>query len=307
MRLGFSIAIHLDAPIILLDEVLAVGDEVEVVVIDFDKENMKISLGLKQKETNPWDDVDKKYPVGSKIKGKVVNIVPYGAFVELERGVEALVHISELSWTKRVNHPSEVLAIGDTVEAVVLNIGKDQQKLSLGIKQIEANPWLEVITKYPVGSTVKGKVKNLTEYGAFIELDENIDGLIHISDMSWTKKINHPSEVFKKGDKVEAIILSVDQENMKIALGVKQLLEDTWPELVKKFPVNTEIEGTVTKITNFGLFVEVDQDLEGLVHISEVSEEEKTSLNDKYKIGDKVEVKVIKVDNEQRKVGLSLK
>ena len=288
-------------------EVLAVGDEVEVVVLDFDKNSMKISLGLKQKETNPWEDIDKKYPIGSKVKGKVVNIVPYGAFIELEKGVEALVHISELSWTKRVNHPSEVLAIGDMVEAVVLSMDRQRQKTALGIKQIEPNPWLEVITKYPAGSKVKGKIKNLTDYGAFVELDENIDGLIHISDISWTKKINHPSEVLKKGEKVEALVLSVDQENMKIALGLKQLSEDPWPELVKKLPVNTVVEGAITKITNFGLFVRIDDELEGLVHISEIPNEVKPPLEEKYKVADKLKVKVIKVDNEQRKIGLSLK
>ncbi|MFH0731943.1 MAG: 30S ribosomal protein S1 [Candidatus Omnitrophota bacterium] len=288
-------------------EVLAVGDDVEVMVLNFDKTNMKISLGLKQKEANPWEEVDKKYPVGSKVKGKVVNIVPYGAFIELERGVEALVHISELSWTKRINHPTEVLAIGDTVEAVVLSIDKQQQKVSLGIKQIEPNPWLEVITKYPAGSKVKGKIKNLTDYGAFVELDENIDGLIHISDMSWTRKINHPSELLKKGEKVEALILSVDQENMKIALGLKQLKDDPWSELVKKYPLGSEIEGTVTKITNFGLFVEIDKELEGLVHISEIADGAKQPLDTKYKVADKITVSVIKIDNEQRKVGLSLK
>lgn len=288
-------------------EILAVGDAVEVMVLNFDKNSLKISLGLKQKETNPWEDVDKKCPLGSKIKGKVVNIVPYGAFVELERGVEGLVHISELSWTKRINHPSEVLAMGDTVEVVVLNIDKNQQKISLGIKQIEANPWLEVVTKFPAGSTVKGKIKNLTDYGAFVELDENIDGLIHISDITWTKKINHPSEVLKKGEKIEAIILSVDQENMKIALGIKQLSDDPWPELVKKYSVNTETEGTITKITNFGLFVQIDQELEGLVHISEIPSDIKPPLDANFKLGDKVNVRVVKVDNEQRKIGLSLK
>ncbi len=288
-------------------EILAVGDEVEVVVLDFNKESMKVSLGLKQKEPNPWESIDKKYPVGSKVKGKVVNIVPYGAFIELEKGVEALVHISELSWTKRVSHPSEILAMGDIVEAVVLSIDKQQQKTSLGIKQIEPNPWLEVATKYSVGSKVKGKIKNLTDYGAFVELDENIDGLVHISDISWTKKIGHPSEVLKKGEKIEAVVLSVDQENMKIALGLKQLTEDSWPQLVDKFSVNAEIDGTVTKITNFGLFVKIDEELEGLVHISEIPGDSKTPLEGRYKVGDNIKAKIIKVDNEQRKIGLSLK
>ena len=288
-------------------EVLAIGDEVEVMVLNFDKDNMKISLGLKQKEENPWQEIDTKYPLGTKVKGKVVNIVPYGAFIELERGVEALVHISELSWTKRINHPSEVLAIGDIVEAVVLSINKDQQKISLGIKQIEPNPWLEVATQYPVGSRVKGKIKNLTDYGAFIELDENIDGLIHISDISWLGKINHPSEILKKGEKIEAVVLSVDQENMKIALGLKQLSDDPWPVLVEKYPVNTEIEGAITKITNFGLFVEIEQGLEGLVHVSEISQDVKQPLEESFKVSDTVKAKVVKVDNEQRKIGLSMK
>ncbi|MBN1913423.1 MAG: 30S ribosomal protein S1 [Candidatus Omnitrophica bacterium] len=288
-------------------EVLAVGDEVEVVVLDFNKDSMKISLGLKQKQANPWEDIDRKYPIGSKVKGKIVNIVPYGAFIELEKGIEGLVHISELSWTKRINHPTEVLAIGDMVEAIVLSMDKQQQKISLGIKQIEPNPWLEVITKYPTGSKVKGKVKNLTDYGAFIELDDNIDGLIHISDMSWTKKMNHPSEVLKKGEKIEAVVLSVDQENMKLALGLKQLREDPWPELIKEYSIGRELEGAITKITNFGLFVEIAKDLEGLVHISEMPEDVKPPLEDRFKVGDKVSVRVIKVDGEQRKIGLSLK
>ena len=288
-------------------EVLAVGDEIEVVVLDFDKENLKVSLGLKQKTPNPWKEVDSKYPVGSKLKGKVVNLVPYGAFVELEKGVEGLIHVSEISWTKRINHPSEVVAIGDMVEAIVLSADMSNQKISLGLKQLEANPWLDAPVKYPENSHIKGKIKNLTDYGAFVELDENIDGLIHVSDISWTKKLSHPSEVLKKGQKVEAIVLSVDQENMKIALGIKQLSEDPWPGYVEKYPVNTAIEGTITKIANFGIFVEFDKDLDGLVHISELSEEPVSNLEEKYKIGDKVRAKIVKVDNETRKIGLSMK
>jgi small subunit ribosomal protein S1 len=288
-------------------EVLAVGDEIEVMVLDFDKENFKVSLGIKQKSPNPWKDVESKYPVGSKIKGKVVNLVPYGAFVELEKGVEGLVHISEISWTKRINHPSEVLAIGDTVEAIVLSMDIGNQKISLGLKQLEINPWIDAPVKYPENSHIKGKIKNLTDYGAFVELDENIDGLIHISDISWTKKISHPSEVFKKGQKIEAVVLSVDQENMKIALGVKQLSEDLWPTYMEKYPVNTIVEGVIIKITNFGIFVEFDKELDGLVHISELSEEPGVNLEEKYKIGDKVKAKIVKVDNETRKIGLSMK
>ena len=288
-------------------EVLAVGDEVEVMILDFDKENLKVSLGLKQKTPNPWKDVGDKYPVGSKVKGKVVNLVPYGAFVELEKGVEGLIHISEISWTKRINHPSDVVAIGDMVEAVVLSADIGSQKISLGLKQLEVNPWLDAPVKYPENSHIKGKVKNLTDYGAFVELDENIDGLIHVSDISWTKKISHPSEVLKKGQKVEAIVLSVDQENMKIALGLKQLSEDPWPSYVEKYPVNTIIEGTITKVANFGVFVEFDKDLDGLIHISELSEEPTANLEEKYKVGDKVRAKIVKIDNESRKIGLSMK
>ena len=287
-------------------EVLAVGDEVEVMILDFDKENLKVSLGLKQKTPNPWKDVGDKYPVGSKVKGKVVNLVPYGAFVELEKGVEGLIHISEISWTKRINHPSDVVAIGDMVEAVVLSADIGSQKISLGLKQLEVNPWLDAPVKYPENSHIKGKVKNLTDYGAFVELDENIDGLIHVSDISWTKKISHPSEVLKKGQKVEAIVLSVDQENMKIALGLKQLSEDPWPSYVEKYPVNTIIEGTITKVANFGVFVEFDKDLDGLIHISELSEEPTANLEEKYKVGDKVRAKIVKIDNESRKIGLSI-
>ena len=288
-------------------EVLAVGDEVEVMILDFDKENLKVSLGLKQKTPNPWKDVGDKYPVGSKVKGKVVNLVPYGAFVELEKGVEGLIHISEISWTKRINHPSDVVAIGDMVEAVVLSADIGSQKISLGLKQLEVNPWLDAPVKYPENSHIKGKIKNLTDYGAFVELDENIDGLIHVSDISWTKKISHPSEVLKKGQKVEAIVLSVDQENMKIALGLKQLSEDPWHLYVEKYPVNTVIEGTITKIANFGIFVEFDKDLDGLIHVSELSEEPTVNLEEKYKVGDKVRAKIVKVDNETRKIGLSMK
>lgn len=288
-------------------EVVAVGDEIEVMVLDFDKANVKVSLGLKQKTPNPWKEVESKYPVGSNVKGKVVNLVPYGAFVELEKGIEGLIHISEISWTKRINHPSEVLAIGDMVKALVLSTDMQNQKISLGLKQLEANPWLEAPVKYPEGSRIKGKIKNLTDYGAFVELDENIDGLVHVSDISWTKKISHPSEVLKKGQKVEAVVLSVDQENMKIALGIKQLTEDPWPKYVQEYPVNTVVEGTITKITNFGIFIEFANELDGLIHISELSEEPPQNLEEKYKVGDKIKAKIVKIDNDTRKIGLSMK
>jgi len=288
-------------------EMVAVGDEIEIVVLDFDKDNMKVSLGLKQKSPNPWEEVESKYPISTKVKGKVVNIVAYGAFVELEKGIEGLIHISEMSWTKRINHPSEVLAIGDTVETIVLSIDRSSQKISLGLKQLELNPWLEAAVKYPAGTKVKGKIKNLTDYGAFVELDQSIDGLIHISDISWTRKISHPSEVLKKAQKVEAIILSVDQDNMKIALGFKQLQEDPWTSYIEKYNVNTPVEGSITKMTNFGFFIEFDKDLEGLVHVSEIPNVDAAALEEKFKVGDKIGAKIIKIDNESRKIGLTMK
>lgn len=288
-------------------EVLAVGDKIEVMLLGMDKETGKLSLGLKQKTPNPWQTVESKYPVGSRIKGKVVNIVPYGAFVELEKGIEGLVHISELSWTKRIGHPSEVLAIGDTIEAVVLNVDKENQKIALGVKQTEVNPWLEVSNKYTIGTQVKGKVRSFTDYGAFIELEEGIDGLLHNSDISWTRKINHPSEILKKGQKIDAVVLSVDAENRKLSLGMKQLVADPWPEFVAKFQPGTSVEGAVTKITNFGLFVELSPDLEGLAHISELPIEPTAKLEESYKVGDKVTVKVLRVDDADRRIALSLK
>ncbi|MBI3990733.1 MAG: 30S ribosomal protein S1 [Candidatus Omnitrophica bacterium] len=288
-------------------ELLAVGDKIEVMVLGFDKESMKISLGLKQKTASPWEGIETKYPVGTRIKGKVVNLMSYGAFVELESGVEGLVHISEFSWTKRVGHPSEMLAIGDVIEAVVLGVNKEEQKISLGIKQTEANPWLEIGSKYPAGTIIKGKVRNLTDYGAFVELEEDIDGMVHISDLSWTRKINHPSEILKKGQKVEAIVLSVDGENHKISLGVKQLIPDPWSEITKKFLVGSIVDGKITKVTNFGLFVELEKDVEGLVHSSEIILQPDAKVEDQYKEETQIRVRVIKIDNEQRRIGLSMK
>lgn len=288
-------------------EILAVGDKIDVMILGFDKDNARVSLGLKQTTTNPWQAIESKYPVGSRVKGTVVNIVPYGAFVELEKGIEGLVHISELSWTKRIAHPSEVLAMGDVIEAIVLGIDKENQKISLGIKQTEANPWEEAVAKFPVGAKVKGKVRNLTEYGAFIELDDNLDGLIHISDMSWTKKINHPSEILKKSQKIEAVVLAVDAQSKKLSLGLKQLTPNPWPQILEKYPVGTEVEGTITKIVNFGLFVEIEKDLEGLLHISELPSPVPEKLEDSYKVDDKVKAKILKVEQEQRKIALTMK
>lgn len=288
-------------------EIVALGDKIEVVVLDVDKENLKVSLGLKQKTPSPWQDAEKKYPVGAKVKGKVVNILPYGAFIELEKGLEGLVHISELSWSRRISHPNEVLAIGDVIEAIVLNVDGQTQKISLGIKQMEANPWLKAKERYPVDSRVKGKVRTLTEYGAFIELEEGIDGLIHISDMSWTKRLGHPEELLKKGQKIEAVVLSVDSENRKIALSLKQLTPDPWPEITKRYLIGLELEGTVTKVTNFGVFLELEKDLEGLLHTSGLKEPSQAKLGDIFKIGDKVKVRVAKVDPALRKISLTMK
>ncbi|MFH1245262.1 MAG: 30S ribosomal protein S1 [Candidatus Omnitrophota bacterium] len=288
-------------------EIVAIGDKVEVMILDIDPENTKVSLGLKQKAPSPWLDAENKYPVGTKVKGKIVNILPYGAFIELEKGLEGLVHISELSWSRRINHPNEVLAIGDVVEAMVLSVDSKSQKISLGIKQMEANPWLRAQSRYPVNSKVKGKIHTLTEYGAFVELEEGIDGLIHISDMSWTKKIAHPQDVLKKGQKIDAVVLAVDQDNRKISLGLKQLTPDPWPEIVARYPIGMEWEGAVARVTNFGVFVELEKDIEGLLHISELKEDDRTKISEKFKPGDKINVKVVKSDAEQRKIALSMK
>lgn len=288
-------------------EIVAIGDTVEAMVLSFDKDSMKISLGLKQKTESPWKDIGDRYPVGSKVKGKVVNIMPYGAFVELEKGVEGLVHVSELSWTTRINSPQDVLAIGDIVEAVVLSMDKEHQKISLGIKQVEANPWLEIKEKFPSGTTVGGKVRNLTEYGAFIEIEGGIEGFVHISDMSWTRKVNNPKEFLKKAQKVEVMVLAIDVENQRMTLGIKQLTSDPWPEIIKRYKLNTSVEGVITKLTSFGFFVEIEKNLEGLVHISELDLDSSQKLEDCYKVGDKVKAIVIKVDEAERKVGLSLK
>lgn len=288
-------------------EVLAIGDKIDVMILDFDKESGKVSLGLKQKSQNPWEVVDTKYPATTKVKGTVVNLVPYGAFVELEKGVEGLLHISELSWTKKYANPNELLAIGDRIEVQILEVDKDNKKISLGLKQLESNPWLNVEAKYPVGTHVKGKIRNLTDYGAFVELEDGIDGLIHVSDISWIKRIAHPKDVFKKGEKVEAVVLAVDANNRRISLGIKQLLPDPWDDIAAKYIQDTVLTGKVTKVANFGLFVELEKDLEGLAHISEIPMTEGEKLEEKFKVGDEVKVKVLKVDSIQHKIALSLK
>ncbi len=289
-------------------EMVAPEQEIEVVVLKVDKENEKIALGLKQKTPNPWDNIEEKYPVGSRVKGKVVSVVPYGAFVQLEEGVEGLVHVSEMSWTRRVNHPSEVVSVGETVEVMVLGIDHQKQEISLGMKQLEKNPWDVVDEKYPPGTIIKGRVRNVTSYGAFVELEEGIEGLLHVNDMSWTKKINHASEVVKKGDRVEVVVLSVDKARKRISLGMKQLHEDPWmEEIPSKYKAGDIVKGKVTKITNFGAFVEIEPELEGLVHISEMSDHRVNDVREVVKEGDEVEAVVVSVDPQERKIGLSLK
>lgn len=288
-------------------EIVAVGDEVEVMVLNFNKDDMKISLGLRQKTKDPWENLETKYPVGNKVTGKVVNIVPYGAFIELERGVEGLVHISELSWTKKYASPNEILAIGDRIEVAVLNIDKASRKISLGMKQLEQDPWQGIAERYKVGQKVKGKIRHITDYGAFIQLEEGIDGLVHVSDFSWTKKVAHPKDVLKKGEKAETVILSVDDVNRKIALGIKQLTPDPWDELQARYTPGTVVKGKIVKIANFGMFVELEKDLEGLLHISEVGLGQDEMLDSKFKPGDEIDIKVLRVDGVQKKIALSMK
>ena len=288
-------------------ELLKVGQDIDVVVLDINKEKERVSLGLKQKLANPWDNIESKYAVNQKVKGKVVNLVPYGAFVELEPGVEGLVHVTELSWTKRIAKPSDVLKQDQEVEAVVLGINKDEQKISLGIRQLEANPWDRALEKYPPGTRVKGKIRNLTSYGAFIELEEGLDGMIHVSDISWTRKINHPSEVLKKGDEVEAQVLEIDKTNQRIAVGMKQLTEDPWSNIDKYYKVGDLVTGQVTKLASFGAFIGLQHDIDGLVHISQVSEERVDKIKNVLKVGQDVTARVIKIDKGDRRIGLSIK
>ncbi len=286
-------------------EMVSIGDRLNVKILEFDREKERVSLGLKQKTENPWDNIEERYPVGAKVTGRVVNIMPYGAFVELEDGVEGLMHISELSWIKRIHHPSEVLSIGDTVTAVVLSLEKDSRKISLGLKQLDQNPWDTVNERYKSGQKVSGTVRNLTTYGIFLRLEEGIDGLIHVSDLSWTQKVNNPNEIVKKGDVLNAVVLSVDMENRKIALGIKQLSEDPWDKIKADFQTGKVVKGTITKLTKFGAFVKLRDDLEGLVHISqmEASSESGSSLS----AGDSVEVKILSIDSDERKISLSIK
>jgi small subunit ribosomal protein S1 len=276
-------------------------------VLDINKEKERVSLGLKQTQKNPWDQIEERFPAGQRVKGKITNLVPYGAFVELEEGVEGLIHVSELSWTKRIMRPSDILTVGQEVEAVVLGVNKEEQKISLGLRQLEPNPWDEIEHKFTIGSRVKGKIRNMTAYGAFVELDEGIDGMIHVSDLSWTRKINHPSEVFKKGDEVEAEVIDIDKTNQRISLGIKQLTEDPWKNIDQKYKIGDLVKGKVTKLASFGAFVQLQDDIDGLVHISQLSEDHVAKVKDVLKVGQEVESRVIKVDKVERRIGLSIK
>jgi small subunit ribosomal protein S1 len=289
-------------------EMVAIDQEIDVKILQIDREKQKIALGLKQKQKNPWDDIAGKYPVGDRVPGEVVNVMTYGAFVKLEPGIEGLVHISEMSWTRRINHPNEMVQIGDKIDVQILNVDPKGQQLSLGIKQTQKNPWDDALERYPEEAVIKGKVRNLTNYGAFIELEEGIDGLLHVSDMSWTRKVSHPSEVLEKGQEVQCRILSVDQDRRRIALGLKQLDDDPWNTTIPdKYQPGQKLTGKVTKITNFGVFVGLEDGLEGLLHISELAEHKVENPEEIVNVGDELEVKVLRVDTDERKIGLSRK
>jgi len=284
-------------------EVVSIGDRIEVLILDFDQDNAKVSLGLKQIVDNPWSDIYEKYPPGTKATGKIVNVMPYGVFVEIEKGIEGLLHSSEITWQKKLVNPQEMFKVGDRIEVQIINVDKDSKRISLSLKQLENNPWEDAENSYSVGTKVNGKVRGFTDYGAFVELDSGLEGMIHISDMSWTKKINHPQDVLEKGQEVEVVVLGVDANNRKINLGLKQLVDNPWPELEAKYPVETEVDAEVVLNSNFGVFVKLENDVEALVYSSEIEEEKAKAL----KPGDKLRVKIIKVDVEQMKIGVSAK
>jgi len=288
-------------------EMVKTGEEITVCIIEIDEKRERVSLGLKQLSSNPWDEIESKFPINAKVRGKVVNLVPYGAFVELEEGVEGLVHITEMSWTKRITKPGEVLNVGDEVDAVVLGIQKDDQKISLGLRQLDVNPWDMATHNYPPGARVRGKIRNLTSYGAFVELEEGIDGMVHVSDMSWTRKINHPSEMVKKGDEVDAIVVEVDVENQRISLGMKQLNQDPWEDIDRLYKLGDVIKGKVARVAGYGAFIELDNEIDGLVHISQISEERIEKVKDHLSEEQEVTARVIKIDKEERRIGLSIK
>ena len=288
-------------------EILKVGDELDVMVLDVDRDRERISLGLKQLTSNPWDTVLEQFPVGARVQGKVVNLAAYGAFVEIAPGIEGLVHISEFSWTKRVARASDMLSVGDEVQVVVLSVDVENQKIALGIRQTQANPWDTVQERYPVGSRVHGKVRNFTAYGAFVELEEGIDGMIHVSDMSWTRKVNHPSECLQKGQEVEAVVLDVNAKEQRISLSLKAAMQDPWDEIAQRFPVGAVVKGKVSKIASFGAFVELEDGVDGLVHISQISDQRVEKVKDALDVGQEVEARVVKVDRADRRIGLSIR
>lgn len=288
-------------------EMVQLGQKLEVMILNVDRDKGRVALGLKQKEANPWDHIEEKYPPGTRVKGKIVNLLPYGAFIELEAGIEGLIHVSEMSWVKNVTDPNEVVKKGDDVEAIVLSIQKDEGKISLGLKQAEHNPWDDVERKYPIGSSVKVEIRSLTNYGAFVEIEPGVEGLIHISDLSWIKKVSHPSEILRKGDMVEAVILSVDRDSKKITLGIKQLGQNPWETIEKTIPVGSVVKGKVSKITAFGAFVELENGIEGLIHVTELSDKSFGKVEDVVAKGDEITAKVIKLDPEHKKIALSIK
>jgi small subunit ribosomal protein S1 len=288
-------------------ELFAVGDEIKVKILSLDLERERVSLGMKQLTPDPWTTAAKKYPVGSKVTGKVVSLTDYGAFIELEEGIEGLIHVSEMSWTRKIRHPNKVVSVGEEVEAVVLDIRPDNRRISLGMKQAIPNPWDVISDKYPIGTTIEGKIKNITDFGLFIGIDEGIDGLVHISDISWTKRIKHPSELYKKGDLVQAIVLEIDKENERFSLGVKQLQLDPWETVAERYRVGKEITGTVTNVTDFGVFVELEEGIEGLVHVSEISKEKIKTPVGMYNVGDMLTARVMNINSEERRIGLSIK
>ena len=288
-------------------EMFQIGDKIQVKVLSFDRDNERVSLGLKQLVDDPWTKAEEKYPVGTKVQGRVVSLTDYGAFVEIEEGVEGLIHVSEMSWTKKIRHPSKVLSVGDEVEAVVLSINPESKRISLGMKQLESNPWDVIAQKYPVGTTIAGKIKNITDFGIFIGIDEGIDGLVHISDISWTKRVKHPSEIFRKNQEVQAIVLNIDKDNERFSLGIKQLESDPWESIPQRYPISSVVSGPITNVTDFGLFVELEEGIEGLVHVSEISKEKIKSPVGQFKPGDKITAKVINISPKDRKIGLSVK
>jgi small subunit ribosomal protein S1 len=288
-------------------ELFSIGDPVTVKILNLDLENERVSLGMKQLNEDPWATAAEKYAVTSRVTGRVVSLTDYGAFIELEEGIEGLIHVSEMSWTRKIRHPSKVVSVGEKVEAVVLDIKPESRRISLGMKQVVPNPWDVISEKYPIGTTIEGKIKNITDFGLFIGIDEGIDGLVHISDISWTKRIKHPSELFKKGDVVQAIVLDIEKEHERFSLGIKQLQDDPWASVAERYEVGKEITGTVTNLTDFGIFVELEEGIEGLVHVSEISKEKIKTPTEKFKVGDVITARVMNINSDERRIGLSIK